>query len=113
MTKVELSDKTKDIFRVLYGMDRSNFRPRDFTVLASIARRPGTASNAICPMVGVPMRSMIREPLERLEAHGLIEDRRINKQKAVMTVLHITEKGQQLLDNPEKVYEILNDPDDL
>lgn len=110
---VDIPESTLNLYKILHAMDQAGLRTRDFTVLVLINEDPGISSNALCPRLGLPMRSMIREPLARLIDRGLVIDKRVRAQKAVMTRLHITEKGLRVLREPHKIKEILAEQYDL
>lgn len=77
----------------LRKIDIRGLTVRDVLVLYAIMANPGSAGLDIATKLGVRDRSAIASNLLRLEREGLIEDRRLQRKKAVSGILHVLPAG--------------------
>jgi DNA-binding MarR family transcriptional regulator len=85
----------------LVRMKPFDLRPVDFSVLSVIAHNPGVTSRQLCSVLGLLPPNLVA-PLNSFEQRGLIE-RRDHPNDGRAWGLHLTNAGQQLMAEAEKI----------
>lgn len=82
----------------LLKMHKIGMRPREVVILYTIIANPGISGIDIARKLGIPERSHIQHALGILEKHGLVEDRRPEKdrRKANPAKFHPLPAGETL-----------------
>lgn len=104
---------TPKFLRVLRDMEDFEFRPRDLIFLHVISANPDISSHVLSSYVGRPSHTASTGSIRRLEAYGLIVDRRTERLKAHRMMLRTTEKGEELLKDLSRMKDVLGKEYDL
>jgi DNA-binding MarR family transcriptional regulator len=85
----------------LRTIDKADLKARDVIILYAVITNPGIHGKDLAHKLGIVNRSNIQHAIYKLEAVGLIEDRREvrSRSKFNPAILHPTAKGIELWDS--------------
>jgi DNA-binding MarR family transcriptional regulator len=93
MSKSMYPNVSQDFLVQLRKIDLRSLTVRDVLVLYVVMKSPGLSGVDVANKLGIADRSSIASNIQRLEREGYIEDRRIERRKAIPAVLHIKPAG--------------------
>lgn len=93
MSGIQIPQEVTDFLVRLRKIDKRGLKAKDILVLFVIMEKPGCAGIEISDKLGIKDRSSIASNIHRLEREGFIEDRRIERRKAVPSILHVLPAG--------------------